>query len=210
MNNWSTPHAHNSHGQPGAGHRERGGRHRDLVSEAMAHTEHAFGGGGNLVSTPKHTGGIDREGAGELWQPPATDSFRSRGGDRKDEMGLDQQARLTQFPTPAARDYKSESGGAATVEHFNRPAGPTLPAMIEHSFLPAHPTETHGLESSESAQSSRQRSPKKKMLNPKFVAWMMGLPEGWISADKINSEDLATWSYRSREHLRCLFSSIKR
>lgn len=34
------------------------------------------------------------------WQTPATDSFRSRGGDRKDEMGLDQQARL--WPTPAA------------------------------------------------------------------------------------------------------------
>jgi hypothetical protein len=29
----------------------------------------------------------------EQWQTPATDSFRSRGGDRKDEQGLDQQAR---------------------------------------------------------------------------------------------------------------------
>ena len=29
------------------------------------------------------------------WQTPGTDSFRSRGGDRKDEMGLDQQARST-------------------------------------------------------------------------------------------------------------------
>jgi hypothetical protein len=27
------------------------------------------------------------------WQTPGTDSFRCRGGDRKDEMGLDQQAR---------------------------------------------------------------------------------------------------------------------
>jgi len=27
------------------------------------------------------------------WQTPQTDNFRSRGGDRKDEMGLDQQAR---------------------------------------------------------------------------------------------------------------------
>jgi hypothetical protein len=42
------------------------------------------------------------------WQTPATDSFRSRGGDRKDEMGLDQQARAfpmgTEWPTPATVD----------------------------------------------------------------------------------------------------------
>jgi hypothetical protein len=36
-----------------------------------------------------------------LWQTPQTDSFRSRGGDRKDEMGLDQQSRF--WPTPDAQ-----------------------------------------------------------------------------------------------------------
>jgi hypothetical protein len=35
----------------------------------------------------------------EEWQTPGTDSFRSRGGERKDEPGLDQQARLM-WPTP--------------------------------------------------------------------------------------------------------------
>ena len=38
------------------------------------------------------------------WQTPQTDSFRSRSGDRKDELGLDRQARgfrlLVQEPTP--------------------------------------------------------------------------------------------------------------
>ena len=43
--------------------------------------------------------------AQSLWQTPATDSFRSRGGDRKDEMGLDQEARAfpcsrPDYPTP--------------------------------------------------------------------------------------------------------------
>lgn len=43
------------------------------------------------------------------WQTPATDSFRSRGGDRKDEMGLDQQAR-THWPTPTTEiDQGAES-----------------------------------------------------------------------------------------------------
>lgn len=78
----------------------------------------------------------------EWWQTPATDSFRSRGGDRKDEMGLDQQARF--FPTPAARDYRgpnakpySERGGASergTASELHRPLfapGPNDPRWPE-------------------------------------------------------------------------------
>ena len=44
------------------------------------------------------------------WQTPATDSFRSRGGDRVNEMGLDQQSRF--WPTP-----KTVTGGASPAEH---------------------------------------------------------------------------------------------
>ena len=96
----------------------------------------------------KHEGGIDLEGAvelwatpssherthdprdvdhgtqlanqavEELWQTPQVDSFRSRGGDRKDEMGLDQQARL-QWVTPASRDYK----GANSELHVTETGG---------------------------------------------------------------------------------------
>ncbi len=43
------------------------------------------------------------------WQTPATDSFRSGGGDRKNEMGLDQQAK--QWPTP-----RTITGGAESAE----------------------------------------------------------------------------------------------
>lgn len=38
-------------------------------------------------------GGIPLPAQAMQWQTPSADSFRSRGGDRKDEMGLDQQAR---------------------------------------------------------------------------------------------------------------------
>lgn len=65
--------------------------------------------------TPHGMNGTDHTGkqgrGGEFarqvtqWQTPATDSFRSRGGDRKDEMGLDQQTRF--WPTPTARDEKN-------------------------------------------------------------------------------------------------------
>ena len=43
------------------------------------------------------------------WQAPATDSFRSRGGDRKDEMGLDQQSRF--WTTPQAHDITERGSG---------------------------------------------------------------------------------------------------
>ncbi len=50
-------------------------------------------------SCGNHPGAVDSlTGAVRQWQAPATDSFRSRGGDRKDEQGLDQEAR--NWPTP--------------------------------------------------------------------------------------------------------------
>jgi hypothetical protein len=206
--NWSTPSAHDGR-RPGNDDTSTQGRNLKREAENfLADAEHAIRGG-NLMATPKHAGGIDLEGAAELWQTPSTDSFRSRGGDRKDEMGLDQQARFVQFPTPAARDYRSESGGAATMSHFNRPAGPSLPAMIEHSFRQDQPTETHGEASSQQEQTSHPPSAPKR-LNPKFVEWLQGLPEGWTSVGKINSEALVTWSAQSRALLRSLFSSIER
>lgn len=49
------------------------------------------------------------------WQTPATDSFRSRGGDRKDEPGLDQQSRCWRTPdaptTGGIRTRRSTSRG---------------------------------------------------------------------------------------------------
>lgn len=201
--------------------------HRGATSNAKPRTfwptPNTPSGGGNLMATPKHTGGIDLEGAVELWQTPnvpnggrvnpptMTDTGIMPDGSKR-QVGLEDQVRRlerTQFPTPAARDYRSESGGAATLSHFNRPAGPSLPAMIEHSFRPDQPTEMHGETSSQPDQTSHPPSAPKR-LNPKFVEWLQGLPEGWTSAGKINSEALATWSALSRELLRSLFSSIER
>ncbi len=126
-------------------------------------TPRTITGGGETLERKKElgrqSGGSDLQAQTEqLWQTPATDSFRSRGGDRIDEMGLDQQARY--FPTPAARDYRSESGGAKTMSHFNRAAGPSLPAMLEYSnFLSSLQGQTlpAGQTSSVNVPTSRQR-----------------------------------------------------
>ena len=101
------------------------------------------------------------------WQTPGTDSFRSRGGDRKEEMGLDQQAR--HFPTPAARDYRTPNK-RTYQERGGRFKGEQLQNFVEHS-LPA-PTIPDGQISSESG-------PILHRLSPRFVEWLMGFPPGW-------------------------------
>jgi DNA (cytosine-5)-methyltransferase 1 len=130
----------------------------------------------------------------QQWQTPATDSFRSRGGDRKDEMGLDQQARATQWPTPSAsvmNDGEDASSWEARkawlmATHQNgngakhilsgdwmlTDAAETFPAG-----LPAPATQTGGAESSQPNPDSFRPT---KKLNPRFVAWLMGFPLDWL------------------------------
>ena len=200
MNNWSTPSAHDGR-RPGSDDTSTQGRNLKREAEGfLAYAEHAVGGG-NLMATPKHTGGIDLEGAAELWQTPAVDSFRSRGGDRKDEMGLDQQARIA-WVTPASRDWK----GANSEIHVTETGGgrrhmDQLSNQVEHSFPLAQQTESSGQPSSETAPTSRRR------LNTKFVEWLQGLPEGWTSPAPISSEALEIWLSASRAHLHFLRSS---
>ncbi len=58
--------------------------------------------------------GGECSGEATQWQTPQTDSFRSRGGDRKNEMGLDQEAR--NWGTPTSRDHKDAACAEADVE----------------------------------------------------------------------------------------------
>lgn len=128
-----------------------------------------------------------------IWQMPTTDSFRSRGGDRKDEMGLDQQARF--WPTSSARDWKSGQASQATMSRNARP----LNEIAEHHCLSLPDPQTpDGPPSCESGPTSRRHSASEKKtdsasstvsqpvprllrrrLNPRFVEWLMGFPIGW-------------------------------
>ena len=111
--------------------------------------------------------GVSLTDAISNWQTPGTDSFRSRGGERKEEMGLDQQARY--FPSPAARDYRTPNK-RTYQERGGRTKGEQLQNFVEHS-LPA-PTIPDGSESSPSGQISHR-------LSPRFVEWLMGFPPTW-------------------------------
>ena len=130
------------------------------------------------MSNRDHKGKVGGCGGGEFakqanqWQTPATDSFRSRGGDRTDEMGLDQQARY--FPTPASRDYRTPNT-KSYQERSNSTKGEQLQNYyVEHHFpsLPA-PLIPDGPPSSTTTPTSRRR------LNPQFVEWLMGFPIRW-------------------------------
>lgn len=138
------------------------------------------------------------EGKAQMWQTPAADSFRSRGGDRKDEMGLDQQARLA-WPTPsAAQDTKGAQATAeAAIEREGR--GKQL-ALADRALIfsrPDLPIGTPGRMSwparvralrrllrwmtSRYGRSVVRRLMKTRhtrRLNPLFVEWLMGWPTG--------------------------------
>lgn len=85
------------------------------------------------------------------------------------------------WPTPAARDFRSEQGGVKTMDHFNRPAGPSLPAFIAHSpFSPQGQPTQDGLDYSPDSLGLPQPSQTKR-LNPYFVEFLMGWRAGWTS-----------------------------
>lgn len=65
--------------------------------------------------------------AEQHWQTLATDSFRSRGGERKDEMGLDQQARTFPSSLPDPEPAASGSGSSAS--------GPTSRPRLNPAFV---------------------------------------------------------------------------
>lgn len=107
---WRTPDA------PGAGgprnqQESQGQGHQVTIAEQAEHwgtpnAHDATGARGpGFEMTDGHTKPHDLAKHAEQWTTPGTDSFRSRGGDRVNEMGLDQEARHWQ--SPQGRDFRS-------------------------------------------------------------------------------------------------------
>lgn len=187
------------------------------------------------IPCPESTGkGSRLEDQAGLWQTPASDSFRSRGGDRKDEMGLDQAARLWttpqahdvtergagQVPTakagnaclardartwPGARDAKGENGEEHLVNGTGRLHLDQLPNLVKFLYSPPAPEPSiNGPASSPDGPGSRRRS--KKRLNPRFVELLMGWPVGWVHPGPMNSDVQEMALSSSARHWRSLSS----
>ena len=197
---WGTPMAGTpaQNGNSAAGNNDFSRRTMELASELWP-TPKSMTGGANSKREQRGAGGPDlQETAQAIWQTPATDSFRSRGGDRKSEMGLDQQARSL-WATPASRDHKGENSADHVQTATGRAHMGQLPNQVAHAFQsprPDPPTPTHGAMSCEWRPISRQlfryamsNAPattqrrwlrkgawRKRRLNPLFVEWLMGWP----------------------------------
>jgi hypothetical protein len=72
--------------------------------------------------------------AAMLWQTPSADPFRSRGGNRKHEMGLDQQARIGFWQTPMARDGIKAPTPAVDLASVKKGHWKNLNAQIAEQF----------------------------------------------------------------------------
>ncbi len=134
--NWYTPHGMN--GTDHTGKQGRGGEFAKQVTQWPTPKTSDDISAGNEVNAQAGKGGNNLLGAANLWQTPATDSFRSRGGDRKDEMGLDQQSRG--WPTPNAASHsantnRGERGSGGPNLHETAHQWPT-PTTWEQSENP--------------------------------------------------------------------------
>jgi hypothetical protein len=108
----------------------------------------------------------------EYWATPHTNCTTGPGTQGR-LGGENLQTMVEHWPTVTARDWRSESGQAATAAHYNRPAGPSLPAFILNEWDSRRDQATpDGRESSENVQTSRR-------LSPRFVEWLMGFPISW-------------------------------
>jgi len=134
-----------------------------------------------------------------MWPTPQTDSFRTRGGARKNEKGLDRMAR--DWPTPMASDGCKPSGGKRRTADLTHVAGmwPTpLARDWKGTNSPEHvkqqpPARNHMDQLANFAVYSRQAltisqagettSDQRRSLNPLFVEALMGWPTGWTGFD---------------------------
>ena len=120
-----------------------------------------------------------------IWQTPATDSFRSRGGERKDEMGLDQQVR--NWATPRATEHKQPHTGKFS---------PPLTVQVADFFHRDQQTGRGG-----------PRTPNGAVLNPRFVEALMGLPDGMTASTPLEMRSFRSWLATHSQRLRVLLDS---
>jgi len=170
------------------------------------------------------------------WQTPAADSFRSRGGSRKNEPGLDQQARnLWASPTASANSNRTTKRAPSHGEnHGEVLAGqaaswPTPAARdAKGANSEAHVT-TNGsgrmhldqlpnyvahafsrpAQNPNSGPTSSPPCPtSRRRLNPAFVCWLMGWPTWWTEPDPTPSavRAMALWRSRLRQLLATLLA----
>jgi hypothetical protein len=139
-----------------------------------------------------------------MWPTPQTDSFRSRGGERRDEKGLDRMAR--DWPTPMANDGCKPSAGnrkTADLTHASRMwMTPTARDHKDGATSLAN-TPVNGLLGRQvlvTPTAGGRSFDTPRTLNPLFVEALMGWPTGWTGFGFVATE-WSRWSQRMRSEL---------
>lgn len=179
-----------------------------------------------------HPGAKDSlTGLAKDWQTPGTDSFRSRGGDRKDEMGLDQQARFWATPRASANENRttgnapSHGNGHGLMLAGQAASWPT-PTNSDHKGTLTQFTDkrcgtpetqalstavgvfvAHSLPALPTEANGAESSKQTRRLNPLFVEWLMGLPVGWTGCECVETESFRSWLHTHSVCLRRLLGS---
>jgi hypothetical protein len=183
-------------------------------------------GGPNQMGS---SGDLMLPSAAAQWQTPGSDSFRSRGGRRRNEPGLDRQARnLWASPTASGNrtTKRAPSHGKTHGEVLAGQAGswPTPAARDakgvnseEHvtvngsgrmhlDQLPNYVAHTFS-RPDQNPNSGRTFSPpcptSRQRLNPAFVCWLMGWPVWWTNHEPMPfaARAMEFWRFRLRRHL---------
>ncbi|MFD1796925.1 hypothetical protein ACFSC1_13115 [Paracoccus aurantiacus] len=139
-----------------------------------------------------------------MWPTPQTDSFRSRGGARKHEKGLDGMAR--DWPTPRATDGSKPSAGnrkSADLTHASQMwMTPTARDHKDGATTLAN-TPVNGLLGRQvltTPMAGSDTSDQRRTLNPLFVEALMGWPSGWTGSASVGTA-WSPWLPRMRSEL---------
>jgi hypothetical protein len=142
-----------------------------------------------------------------MWPTPQTDSFRSRGGERRDEKGLDRMAR--DWPTPMANDGCKPSAGNRRTADLTYAAGMWMtPTARDHKdgATTLANTPVNGLLGRQvlvTPMAGSDTSEPRRTLNPLFVEALMGWPTGWTGFASVET----AWS-RWLRRMRCELSRL--
>ena len=122
-------------------------------------------------------------------------SRKTRSGKRSNEPLLNGMA--AQWPTPLSQDGKNGTVSAKTLGRNSRPLrGVAVSVSVSDPCFPP------GQQSWKPGDTFQKTS--NPQLNPRFVEWLMGLPEGWVELKPLGSTSYASWATALCQQLRRL------
>ncbi len=198
--NWPTP--IKADGSGGRLHNHHGPSNPTLLGKAIQWPTPSVNGNNNRSGISEKAGdGLQT--AAKMWPSPAAENFRSRGGKRVMEAGLDRMAKM--WTTPQAHDVTmrgsgqkpcSKAGNAylardavtwptETVQDASNNAGPSQHRRHKQPLNVACLNFPHGQTISTLGAKSLRTT---RRLNPRFVAWLMGVSFEWMNCDWLATE----------------------